>query len=428
MNIIQSFLNHYRREYSYYDQVSRICGQQCEALLDITGIRTMVTHRAKRPDKLEHKLYERTEENPYGSIDDIYNDILDLAGVRIALYFPGDINEVEKIIRSQFILVEPPRTFPDETIASRAKNNRIFPGYHAVHYHVKLKPESLSRAESHYSEAVIEIQVASVLMHAWSEVEHDLVYKPLSGKISDAEEAILDELNGLVLAGEIALKQLQNALKTRVSEQYEKFNNHYELASYLYEMAKNREPMMGSIDILFELMKATKTDSVKRLAPYIGALNPYIENRPIAEQIIDEILADVPGAYSKYNHILRTSERINIYGRQIEIAKTQAQQIAVGSFMERWIELEEILIVLLKPSKGRFRKHGFPSAKRLASLNILNDNYRSEIDRFRHIRSNLVHGIKVPSANVLNHEAKALDKLIDDIRSYTSNLRTSKTK
>ena len=96
--------------------------------------------------------------------------------------------------------------------------------------------------------------------------------------------------------------------------------------------------------------------------------------------------------------------------------------------MERWIELEEILIVLLQPSKGRFRKHGFPSAKRLASLNILNDNYRSEIDRLRHIRSNLVHGIKVPPVNVLNQEAKALDNLIDDIRSYTSNLRTSKTK
>ena len=167
---------------------------------------------------------------------------------------------------------------------------------------------------------------------------------------------------------------------------------------------------------------------MKRLAPYIGALNLYIEKRPIAEQILDEILADVPGAYSKYNHILRTSERINIYGRQIKTAKTQAQQIALGLFMEKWIELEKILTVLLQPSKGRFKKCGFPSAKRLALLNILNDNYRSEIDRFRHIRNNLVHGIEVPPANVLNEEAKALDKLIDDTRSYTNSSRTSKPK
>ena len=46
-------------------------------------------------------------------------------------------------------------------------------------------------------------------MHAWSEVEHDLVYKPLAGDLSEEELAILDEINGLVLTGEIALERLQ---------------------------------------------------------------------------------------------------------------------------------------------------------------------------------------------------------------------------
>ncbi len=41
-------------------------------------------------------------------------------------------------------------------------------------------------------------------MHAWSEVEHDLTYKPMQGTLSEEELSILDELNGLVLAGEIA--------------------------------------------------------------------------------------------------------------------------------------------------------------------------------------------------------------------------------
>jgi ppGpp synthetase/RelA/SpoT-type nucleotidyltranferase len=54
-------------------------------------------------------------------------------------------------------------------------------------------------------------------MHAWSEVEHDLVYKPLQGSLSEDEYAILDELNGLVLAGEIALERLQRAGESRVS-------------------------------------------------------------------------------------------------------------------------------------------------------------------------------------------------------------------
>ena len=76
---------------------------------------------------------------------------------------------------------------------------------------IQLKDNSLQDTQKRYVNSKTEIQVASVLMHAWSEVEHDLVYKPLNGTLSEEELAILDELNGLVLAGEIALERLQIA-------------------------------------------------------------------------------------------------------------------------------------------------------------------------------------------------------------------------
>lgn len=41
--------------------------------------------------------------------------------------------------------------------------------------------------------------------------------KPLQGRLSDDEYAILDELNGLVMAGEIALERLQKAGEARVA-------------------------------------------------------------------------------------------------------------------------------------------------------------------------------------------------------------------
>lgn len=75
-------------------------------------------------------------------------------------------------------------------------------------------------------------------MHAWSEVEHDLDYKPLAGPLSWGEHAILDELNGLVLAGEIALERLQDAGQSRVASAGSSFANHYELASYLAREAR----------------------------------------------------------------------------------------------------------------------------------------------------------------------------------------------
>ena len=58
-------------------------------------------------------------------------------------------------------------------------------------------------------------------MHAWAEVEHDLVYKPYSGKLQEDELAILDEINGLVIAGEIALERLQKAITERTKRQKE---------------------------------------------------------------------------------------------------------------------------------------------------------------------------------------------------------------
>ena len=64
-------------------------------------------------------------------------------------------------------------------------------------------------SDKRYTEARVEVQVASVLMHAWSEVEHDLIYKPLEGELSHYD--VTHMLNGLVASGEIALEQLQRA-------------------------------------------------------------------------------------------------------------------------------------------------------------------------------------------------------------------------
>lgn len=67
-----------------------------------------------------------------------------------------------------------------------------------------MRDEILNDHRKNTDRRASEIQVASLIMHAWSEVEHDLIYKPMQGTLSEEELSILDELNGLVLAGEIA--------------------------------------------------------------------------------------------------------------------------------------------------------------------------------------------------------------------------------
>ena len=56
-------------------------------------------------------------------------------------------------------------------------------------------------------------------MHAWAEVEHDLTYKQKKGTVSYDEHESLDEINGLVLAGELSLQRLQRISELRIASE-----------------------------------------------------------------------------------------------------------------------------------------------------------------------------------------------------------------
>ena len=112
MGLIEDFIARYRKEYDFYDQAARLLAQNLEGRLQGAGIRAMVTSRAKTVGRLEAKVRKRNSSKNYTSIDDISNDIVDLAGVRVALYFPGERSQVDSIIKSLFFLPEPRKSFP----------------------------------------------------------------------------------------------------------------------------------------------------------------------------------------------------------------------------------------------------------------------------------------------------------------------------
>lgn len=280
MGLVEDFIARYRKEYDFYDQAARLLAQILEGRLQGAGIRAMVTSRAKTVGRPEAKVRKRNSDKHHSSIDDIYGDIVDLAGVRVALYFPGERSQVDSIIKSLFFLPEPQKDFPSTRVPTHPKR---FSGYWATHCRVQLRESSLSDAQKRYKDARIEIQVASVLMHAWAEVEHDLVYKPLQGMLSQDEYAILDELNGLVMAGEIALEHLQRAGEARVAIGGRAFSNHYDLAAHLLNAAAPilKRPVtdtaLGRVDLLFDLLNKLGLSKPDLLRPYITTLHPDTE-------------------------------------------------------------------------------------------------------------------------------------------------------
>jgi ppGpp synthetase/RelA/SpoT-type nucleotidyltranferase len=272
--VISNFISAYHMQYDFYFAVARLASSLCEEAMEQNGIRAITTFRAKRPDRLETKLRQRQKQrreegrDVYTEEVQIRADIVDLAGVRIALYFPDDRIKVEKVINETFkVNRKKPMQGKKETIGGF---DQRFDGYGADHYRVHFETRTLKRDQQHYGPAPIEIQVASLLMHAWSEVNHDLGYKPIEGAASHDELRILDGLNGLVLTGELLLQQLQAAAKSRISSENRKFENQYELGAFLQNhisRATSKTALMGRLDILFDVLKAMDINSPRALVP-----------------------------------------------------------------------------------------------------------------------------------------------------------------
>ncbi|WP_165325048.1 GTP pyrophosphokinase [Pectobacterium zantedeschiae] len=369
MSVIDDFIQQYEREFDFYDKVCRKAELQLDELLSDAGIRAIVTSRAKSPSRLAEKIRQRNVTKTYNSKQDIYLDIPDLAGVRIALYFPDANLEVDRIIKDSFELINNEKVFP-EPGKKRKTGNRVnrFSGYFATHYRVKLKCNDSNKTI--YHDAPIEIQVASVLMHAWSEVEHDLVYKPLSGNLSDEEYAILDEINGLVLSGEIALERLKHAAVVRTSKGNKPFDNQYELAAAIIDVygdiytKKGQKPPdlsnIGRVNVLLDKLVQSNNNTHKKLKEIIERVFPETKpDVPFAESIIAFILDENPSLMSA----------TSISTKNYQLLNGKVNDLFVNyklDFFKRYEELFELVknsplnSSRPKPAKGEERRMTIP--------------------------------------------------------------------
>jgi GTP pyrophosphokinase len=100
------------------------------------------------------------------------DELPDLVGLRVTVYYTDDIARVENILRSEF------EVHPEH---SSDKQQELSPnefGYLSVHHVVSLKPPRTGLAEwNAYASMKAEVQIRTVLQHAWAAVSHALQYK-----------------------------------------------------------------------------------------------------------------------------------------------------------------------------------------------------------------------------------------------------------
>ena len=397
MSVIDEFVNQFVLQRDDYEKERYNLQYELKKLLNDAGIMAVVSTRTKDPNSLREKLIIRNSTNHYSSCNDIFKDIPDLIGGRIALYYPDDSEKIEPLLGKAFTIVRK-KVFPTEQREYMGYNRR-FSGYTAIHYRVQVMnpPTKLN--------LIVEIQVASILMHAWSEVEHDLAYKMRKGDVSYDEYETLDEINGLMIAGETLLQRLQRITDSRMLAEKNLFATHYHLANYIFERAKRENEemnstMLGDVESLFRLYEKKSRLSKRKIDNDLNKID-YKSAVPIADQLIDlntDRISDIKLIIE--NKAKKTKDN-DIIDNQLLL-----------SFLSAYNKLEkEAMNIIISEGKN---PNQYPQSKAIDEN--LFSQYLSMYNFVRIYRNELAHGKKPVLVSELETNLEMANTLIRKLR------------
>ncbi|WP_440216741.1 GTP pyrophosphokinase [Chromobacterium piscinae] len=169
--------------------------------------------RVKSLSSLKEKIIKKN--NKYEEI----SDITDIVGLRVVTYYDDHVDDVAKLIETEF------KVDWDNSIDKRKAHEPDRFGYLSLHYIVSLKEARCALPEyKDFSDVRFEIQIRTLLQHAWAEIEHDLGYKSgreipnefrrkfsrLASFLEEVDEAFVSVRNGLIDYAEKFNKEIQH--------------------------------------------------------------------------------------------------------------------------------------------------------------------------------------------------------------------------
>jgi hypothetical protein len=168
---------------------------------------------------------------------------------------------------------------------------------------------------------------------------------------------------------------------------------------------------MGRVDILFRLLQAAELDRPDRLLPLLKDLDAETERRPLAEQVVDRILAERQELYDQYIEMRRTASSGT---RGSGLGGVSPWPDDVASFLQKWIVFERFSRALAR-SEGRESKRLFTSMFGLLHYLGVPDQLRSQLATLQRLRNNLVHRISIPEEHLLSSADQELAEVLDEL-------------
>jgi ppGpp synthetase/RelA/SpoT-type nucleotidyltranferase len=302
-----------------------------------------IQYRAKGVESLRRRLVEA------GKLDTqaLEHDRRDLAGARLIFYTNNDVDRflASTLIQDNFEIEEDSTKFHHPTQENQG------PRYRAVHYTIQLREERLSLPEyMRFTGLRCEIQVQTILEHAWAETSHDILYKQ---ELSEAGgygeramkgikrrfERIMDDY--LVPAGyemQKAQEEYERLIKGKelfdkdiaiLLDKAQNNNERYEILSGLKDYAipnYNNLPAVydGLKGSLLRVVKAARTTEPVPIETTYGNMDGY--NADAVTRLVVEIIenlryADVVGTLQLLIDIYRDEANEEIRQQIVNVVK-----------------------------------------------------------------------------------------------------------
>ena len=273
------YLNEYKSLKELYRDFSYTTKFILENLLRKNSFKYQaITYREKDEKSLKNKLETVKKIKSVKDIDD-------LAGCRIIFYLDNDVQRVIQYLRNEFVVVKQNLKYSEDS-------------YNALHLIVKLNKDRLKLSEyERFSGLKCEIQLTTVLYHSWSEIAHDIIYKP-EKSLSEFDERAFDSIKGRFSKAMGQLKAVQIDFDF-VAKQWEEIKQGKQIFSeeFLHniEQAKTNNNIWQKLKLLLEHIEKFGDKTPKELK-IVEIVNTALEkSKRFKREPIKTAFGDLPG-------------------------------------------------------------------------------------------------------------------------------------
>lgn len=281
--VIGDAVARYERERDRYLKLALRVADLCRTeVVEANAVRAQVTSRTKTVRSFEEKLkrFSRRQDKNFSTVDEVFNEISDFAGVRIATYRPEDQQRVADAVCALF-------SGPGGGAVEVDPKDKLNPAagqfYRATHIQVYLPASELVGNFENLKGASCEVQVCSMMAHVWNEIEHDIGYKPEGEGPSDAERGLLETLGHLARAGDAAITRLLAANISRMTQQTGNFTDVHDFVARLRSVFPKAD-MSVNAGTAFDELSALDLTSLDEMRAALGdeVLDPAVAAQRIA--------------------------------------------------------------------------------------------------------------------------------------------------